>query len=89
MLPPGLLEETTWHVCIGIAGRQALIALKLYAAADTGPRSVHTQDLMAMRPTRMELDAAREWVRQQDPSTPFQALLDDVCAHLHQEVNDG
>ena len=39
--------------------RSALLALKLFAAVDRGPRSVHMQDLLALRPTSLELkDAA-------------------------------
>lgn len=92
MLPPGLLEETSWHAAgglhIGIAGRRSLIALKLYAAADTGPGSVHTQDLLAIQPTREELEEARRWVQQQDPSLIFQALLGQVFDYV-EGARDG
>ena len=48
-MPPGLTDDIEWRsfggLTLGLAGRQPLIALKLYAAIDTGPNSVHTQDL--------------------------------------------
>ncbi len=67
---------------LGLADRFDLIFLKLYAAADSeGPLSVHYQDLMALRPTDEELDAAARWVRSQDPSAPFARILDQVLEY--------
>lgn len=90
-LPPGLLEESSWHqfgqLHIGIAGRHALIALKLYAAADTGPASVHTQDLMALRPTPQELREAAEWAQLQDASAGFQTVLAEMVAHVRDNTH--
>ncbi len=62
-LPPTLFSELTWKdfggLRIGLPARSALLALKLFAAVDRGPRSVHMQDLLALRPTSLELkDAA-------------------------------
>jgi hypothetical protein len=85
LMPPCLLEETTWHVVgglhIGVAGRRALIALKLYAAADTSPTSVHTQDLLAMVPSTDELREAADWVRCQDVSVDFHNMLTEVVEY--------
>lgn len=85
-LPPGLAEELSWYTLgglhIGVAGRRALIALKLYAAVDSGPESVHTQDLLALAPTDSELLEASEWVRAQDASPEFGGILDQVVAHV-------
>ena len=85
-LPPGLEEELTWFITgglhVGVAGRRALLALKLYAAVDTGPTSVHTQDLLALAPTEDELAEAAPWVRAQDPTPAFHTLLDQVLAHV-------
>lgn len=73
-LPPGLEERIEWRdygvLSVGLAGRRDLIFFKLYAAADDrGPQSVHFQDLLALRPTVEELEAARDWIRTtQDPT---------------------
>ena len=66
-LPPWISDDLTWRrfgaLLIGLAGRQTLIALKLFAAVDQGPRSVHYQDLVVLAPTDEELDIAASWVR--------------------------
>jgi hypothetical protein len=48
-----------------LLGRQDLLALKLYAAADEhGPRQeIHFADLKGLAPTYEELDLAVEWLR--------------------------
>jgi hypothetical protein len=48
-----------------LLGRQDLLALKLYAAADDlGPRQeIHYADLKGLSPTFQELEQAVEWVR--------------------------
>lgn len=85
-LPPGLIEETTWYTLgglhMGIAGRRALIALKLYAAVDAGPRSVHTQDLLALAPAEFELSEATAWVAAQDASPEFATMLEQAIAYV-------
>jgi len=85
-LPPGFEERIHWQqydgLWLGLADRYDLIFLKLYAAADSeGPASVHYQDLMALQPTKEELDAAGQWVRSQDPFAPFAQILDQVLKH--------
>ena len=85
-LPPGLAERIHWHhydaLWFGVADRYDLIFLKLYAAADSeGPSSVHFQDLLALRPTEIELDEAAEWVRSQDTSPQFAEILEQVLKH--------
>jgi hypothetical protein len=69
-LPPWILEDITWrtygNLHVGLVGRRTLIALKLFAAVDSGPRSVHVQDLLALAPTDAELDESRRWVATQD-----------------------
>ena len=85
-LPSGFEERIHWEqyggLWLGFADRYDLIFLKLYAAADSeGPSSVHFQDLMALQPTNEELDAAARWVRSQDPSAPFDRILDQVLEH--------
>jgi hypothetical protein len=85
-LPPGLAEDLAWHtfggLFVGLVGRHTLIALKLFAAVDRGPRSVHFQDLRALAPDPHELEEAAAWVRTQDASADFPALVDQVVAHV-------
>ncbi|HET6567326.1 MAG TPA: DUF6036 family nucleotidyltransferase, partial [Rhodothermales bacterium] len=58
-LPPTLPEDITWRTYgalrVGLAGRQTLITLKLFASADRGPTSVHYQDLVRLQPNDEEL----------------------------------
>lgn len=85
-LPPGFVDELTWRrfggLRVGLAGRQALIALKLFAAVDDGPGGVHFQDLQALAPTHDELDRAAAGVRTQDASSIFLQMIDEVVALL-------
>ncbi len=84
-LPPGLQSRLHWQefgsLRVGLADRRDLIFLKLYAAADdTGPRSVHFQDLVALTPTGPELEDATAWVAAQDPSLAH--TLAQVVVHV-------
>jgi hypothetical protein len=86
-LPPGLLEDTTWRnygggLDVGMVGRQTLIALKLFAAADGGQLSVHVQDLLALAPTAHEMGFAAAWVRTQDAANGWASLVEEVIAHV-------
>jgi hypothetical protein len=85
-LPPGIEDDLTWHTFggleVGLAGRRTLVALKLFAAADRGPRSVHLQDLIALRPTDDELASAQAWVSGQDAAPEFQQILRQVVEHV-------
>ena len=86
-LPPGLVYRLHWQryggLTVGLVARHDLIFFKLYAAADdTGPRSVHYQDLVALNPTAGEMASAEEWVRTQDVSNPFHQVLDQVMEHI-------
>ena len=86
-LPRGFEDRIHWKkyqgLWLGLADRYDLIFLKLFAAADSeGPSSVHFQDLMALAPTRKELDNAEEWVRSQDPSPGFIEILDEVMRYI-------
>jgi len=85
-LPPGFTERIHWQkfdaLWFGVADRYDLIFLKLYAAADSGgPSSVHFQDLLALRPTEIELKEAAEWIRSQDTSPQFAEILEQVLDH--------
>jgi hypothetical protein len=64
-----------------------LIFMKLYAAADSGgPDSVHVQDLVALRPSSQELQAAAAWVRGQDPTPEFAVILAEVMEYVGNRI---
>jgi hypothetical protein len=68
---------------VGIVGRRDLICFKLYASADQmGPDNVHVRDLLALRPSTQDLEWAAEWVRAQDPSPEFHAVVTRVVAYV-------
>ena len=86
-LPPGLESRLEWRqygaLRVGLVAREDLVAFKLYAAADqTGPSSVHVTDLLALRPSRVELEGAADWVRSQDSTPDFHHVLDQVIAYV-------
>ena len=85
-LPPGFLKEIEWRefgsLHVGFAGRRALIALKLFAAVDRGPESVHFQDLLALAPDPHELEEAMRWVLTQDAAEEFPFLVREVVEHV-------
>lgn len=94
VLPPGLQKRVEWRryaaLWVGVASRYDFIFFKLFAAADSsGPRSVHYQDLLALRPSSSELDEAATWVRTQDAAAEFAAILDRVVVHLRQDLAIG
>lgn len=91
-LPLGLAGRVEWHrysaLWVGVVARYDLIFFKLFAAADSsGPRSVHYQDLLALRPSVPELDAAADWVRTQDASPAFADVLDRVADHVRTDLD--
>jgi hypothetical protein len=56
-----------------------------YAAADdVGPTSRHFKDLLALKPTPADLEAAREWIATQDPSPAVAQAVAQVIAHVRQ-----
>jgi hypothetical protein len=90
-LPPGLETRVHWHtfggLTVGLVDRYDLVFFKLFAAADApGPTSVHYQDLIALRPTVDELQAAEAWVATQDASDIFAELLQVVVRQLHEDL---
>jgi hypothetical protein len=85
-LPPWTNEDIEWHdfggLQLGVVGRRTLIASKLYAATDQGPKSVHTQDLLYLAPTDEELEVASAWVATQYASEAFAFNLREVVAYV-------
>ena len=90
--PPRLTEELRWldfgGLRVGIVGRTPLIALKLHAATDRDERSVHFQDLLALRPSDEELATAAGWVERQDIGPEFPAMVKAAVARLRR-LRDG
>lgn len=90
-LPPEMDTDLTWlsfgGLHVGLAQRRSLIALKLYASVDQGPRSVHVQDLVALRPTSEELATAAQWVEKQDASPAFTSMIEEVISHVERRIS--
>jgi hypothetical protein len=59
-----------------------MTALKLFAAIDQGPRSVHMQDLLRLGPTEDELARAADWVASQDASEAFHAQIPQALEYV-------
>lgn len=89
-LPDSILEGVEWRIygalVVGLVGRQTLISLKLYAAVDQGPESVHYQDLVELSPSDGELNRARSWVLGQDTGPDFPDLVRQVIERVRAET---
>lgn len=87
-LPPEIERDLEWRrygaLHVGLVGRSTLIALKLFAAVDQGPRSVHMQDLLTLAPSEAELEHAAAWVETQDGSPLFPQLVRQAMEHVRQ-----
>lgn len=85
-LPPALVDEIEWRrfggLTVGLAGRSALIALKLFATVDRGPDSVHLQDLLKLAPNDEELAHAKAWVLTQDIAPEWPELVAEAVDHV-------
>lgn len=93
-LPPGFGKRVMWlqfgGLAIGVADRRDLVFLKLCAAVDSeGSRSVHYQDLLALRPDKKELAAAAKWAMSQDTSSQFAHLLEEVLDHVSRDQEES
>ncbi len=89
--PPGFAARIVWRqyagLAVGLASREDLIFFKLYAAADhASTTSNHFKDLLALEPTRRELNVAADWVRTQDPSPGFADLLNAALRHARSRI---
>lgn len=85
-LPPWIQNDIEWRryggLDVGLVGRRTLVALKLFASVDSGPASVHVQDLLALTPTDDELEESRSWVTMQDAYPGFTAMISQVIEHV-------
>lgn len=91
-LPPWIEEDITWRqfdaLDVGLAGRRTLVALKLFAAVDSGPESVHYQDLLTLNPSPEGFREAAEWVRTQDAAPEFAEMVDQVIQSVQRDVEN-
>lgn len=72
-----------------IAGREDLVALKLWATADRWPApGRHLADLQALAPSPVELRRAAAWTRLRDPSPGYRELLAVVLGRLDVDEAD-
>lgn len=94
-LPKGLasrLHPVTYgkRLTIYWLDRRDQVHFKLYAAADDGPGGRHVADLLALEPTRAELESAARWAMTHDPSEGFRQALENCLRHIgHEDVADG
>lgn len=70
---------------IYLAGRYDQICFKLYASVDQGPTSKHFADLKLLRPTEIELQAAKSWCITHDVSEEFAITLEQVVMSIKGE----
>lgn len=80
-LPPRILERThrqEFGPCLTVLfiGRQDQVALKLYAALNKQKDERHLKDLLAIQPTRPEMEFAVRWLFNRRTSQQFR---DAVC----------
>lgn len=65
-----------------------MICFKLYASSDqTGPDNVHVRDLLALKPSAEDLEWAAVWVRAQDPTPEFHAVVAKVVAYVEDALH--
>lgn len=92
-LPPSIQEELRWEdfgpLRVGFAGRRTLVALKLLAAVDQGPESVHYRDLLTLEPSEDELSEARQWAKDQDTGAHHDSFVDSVIDHAQRDLGRG
>jgi len=60
--------------------------MKLYAAVDSGPESVHYQDLLALKPDRSEMEEALRSVSRQDGYVGYPAIVKKVMENVLRDI---
>jgi hypothetical protein len=88
-LPEGMadrLDERVYgpRLTVFFVGRFDQIHFKLYAAADRRD-STHLDDLLLLKPTAAELEAAARWAMTHDVSPDFKAILKDMLRQIGNE----
>jgi hypothetical protein len=85
-LPAGLMDRVVPRnygksLIVHYLGRYDQIHFKLYAVADQGPGK-HLDDLLALRPTRMEIESAALWCFTHDVSKAFRTVLKECLSQI-------
>ena len=87
-LPPGFADRLHWRsfgpLHVGIADRFDLIHFKLEAAADqpSAEANRHLEDLLALRPSDSDLDAAVAWVKEKNVGPGYHEVVNKVRDHV-------
>ncbi len=97
-MPEGLAARVHWRhfgpasspdigLDVGLVDRYDLIFFKVYAAADHAtPRSVHYRDLIALKPSEADLESAAIWIKSLNASPEYFRVVDDLIAHVRQQL---
>lgn len=70
------------RLTVNFASRYDQIHLKIYAAVDSGPGR-HVQDLLELKPSENEMEAAARWAIKQDSSDGFKTTLKEMLRKLN------
>ncbi len=87
-LPPGFVDRLHWRsygpLHVGIADRFDLIHFKMEASADqpSSGGNRHLEDLLALRPSDIELEAAVTWVKEKNVGADYHDVINKVRAHV-------
>lgn len=88
-LPEGFTQRLTSreygpNLTVFFPDRFDQIHFKVFAAVDSGPGR-HTDDLLDLKPTLDEMEAASRWAMKHDPSAGFQTVLMSMLRKLGYE----
>jgi hypothetical protein len=72
------------RLTVYFVGRFDQIHFKLYAAADRS-EGVHLDDLLSLKPTHIELEAAARWAMTHDVSLAFRMILQQLLREIGYE----
>lgn len=93
--PDDWMERVAWRrfggLRVGIAARQDMLWLKLWALADNPGREGrrHLNDLLALAPSDGELEAAAFALREVDGNPQFADHLKRIAAHVAEQLRAG
>lgn len=86
--PKGLMERAATHryqdnLTVHFLGRYDQIHFKLFAAFDSeGRRAVHLADLLALNPTKDEIDEAARWVMTRPEAEPYRHSFKELLSQI-------
>lgn len=86
-LPSGFMDRMHTRqykgLIIHLADRFDQIFFKLYASVDQSPHSKHFADLIALKPTRAELEMAKSWCISHDVSEGFESEINKALENIN------